>query len=429
MTIEPSTEPNSDVDVGPSADVDAASRFFVEAFADENRRNPYPLYQRMRDLGPIVSTGSNMHLAFGHDACWSMVRNPRGSSDERRGSNHQREALTDPRLAKAMDKRPSLVFLDPPDHTRLRALVAGAFTARRIDALRDDIGTVANRLVGELAADAGEGAPIDVIERFAYPLPITVICRMLGIPTADHDRFRHWSLAITKSVDPGILRSADDEEAIERATAELNEYTAELLRDRRINPADDLLSDLIAQTDGDDHLLDDELIDLVVLLLVAGHETTVNLIGNGLSALFEHRDEMRIWQQHPEIGATAVDELLRYDSPLQMVLRIALDDMRIADTRIEAGDEVILMLGAANRDPELFTEPDGLDLRRHNAGRHIAFGGGIHHCLGASLARAEGAIAIDTLLRRFPDIAPAGPATLRGTFNLRGLEHLPVTLG
>jgi len=414
-----------------STEMDAASTFFVEAFADEHRTNPYPLYRRMRELGPVVSTGSNMHLAFGHDACWSMVRNPRGSSDERRGSLHQREALTNPRIAKAMDQRPLLVFLDPPDHTRLRSLVAGAFTPRRIDSLRLDIDAIAGRLLDDLAAEVGgaDATPIDIIERFAYPLPIAVICQMLGIPTGDHDRFRRWSLALTKSVDPGILRSDDDNAAIEQATAELNEYTAELLQARRIHPSDDLLTDLIAQSVGDDHLLDDELIDLVVLLLVAGHETTVNLIGNGLCALFEHRDQMQVWQQHPEIGSNAIDELLRYDSPLQMVVRIALDDMYIGDVRIEAGDEVILMLGAANRDPQLFADPDNLDLLRHNAGRHVAFGGGIHHCLGAALARAEGAIAIETLLRRFPDVAPAGRPTRRGTFNLRGLEHLPVTLG
>ena len=427
MGAKMSTEPISE----PISETDAASTFFVEAFADEHRTNPYPLYRRMREVGPVVSTGSNMHLAFGHDACWSIVRNPRGSSDERHGSLHQREALTNPRLAKAMDRRPSLVFLDPPDHTRLRSLVAGAFTPRRVDGLRDDITAIADGLIDDLAAEVGDdgATTIDIIERFAYPLPITVICRMLGIPTSDHDRFRHWSLAITKSVDPGILRSEDDNAAIEQATAELNDYTAELVRARRSNPSDDLLSDLIAQSDGDDHLLDDELIDLVVLLLVAGHETTVNLIGNGLNALFAHRDQMQAWLRHPEIGAAAIDELLRYDSPLQMVLRVALDDMHIGDVPIEAGDEVILMLGAANRDPELFPDPDILDLRRVNAGRHVAFGGGIHHCLGAALARTEGAIAIESLLRRFPDIAPAGSPTLRRTFNLRGLEHLPVTLG
>ena len=416
--------------IEPISETDAASTFFIEAFADEHRRNPYPLYRRMREVGPLISTGANMHLAFGHDACWSMVRNPRASSDERRGSLHQREALTNPQIAARADRRPLLVFLDPPDHTRLRALVAGAFTPRRIESLRHDITSIAGRLLDDLAAEvAGNGQPIDIIERFAYPLPIIVICQMLGIPTGDHDRFRRWSLALTKSVDPGVLRSPADDAAIERATAELNEYTAELLRDRRNHPTDDLLSDLIAQSAGDDHLLDDELIDLVVLLLVAGHETTVNLIGNGLSALFEHRDQMHAWLDDPGIGSTAVDELLRYDSPLQMVVRIALDDMNVAGVPIEAGDEVILMLGAANRDARQFADPDALDLRRHNAGRHVAFGGGIHHCLGAALARAEGAIAIEALLRRFPDVAAAGPPTLRGTFNLRGLDHLPVTLG
>ncbi len=404
---------------------DVATEFFMEAFAPEHRADPYGLYRRMRELGHLISA-DGLHLAFGHTDCWSVLRNPMGSSDERRSTVLQREALTDPRLATMLETRPLLVFMDPPDHTRLRGLAGQGFTPRRVEQLRMRIQAVADALLDDIAASGD--AEVDLIERLAYPLPIAIICELLGIPQEDEGRFREWSTAITKSVDPGMLRSDEDNTAIAVAIAELNAYTGSLLESRRSEPSDDLLSDLVVRHSGDDHLHDDELADLVTLLLVAGHETTVNLIGNGLVALLDHPDQLDDWAQHPEIADSGVDELLRFDSPLQLVQRVAIEDMVVGGVRVPAGAQIVTMLGAANRDPVVFDDPDRLDIRRPNANRHIAFGGGIHHCLGAALARVEGSIAITSLLQRFPNIERAGDAPIKNTFTLRGRSALPVRL-
>lgn len=406
---------------------DAAAAFFLEAFAPDNRANPYALYRRMRERGPLISTDIEMHLAFGHADCWSVLRHPAASSDERRSAVARREALTDPRLATFVESRPLLVFMDPPDHTRLRGLVAQVFTPRRVELLRASMQATTDQLINDLVAHASD--TVDIIERLAYPLPIAVICQLLGIPLHDHDRFREWASTFTKMVDPSVLRSDSDNAAIAAATIDLNAYTRELLEARRRHPGDDLLSDLVARHGSDDRLHDDEFVDLVTLLLVAGYETTVNLIGNGLVALFEHPAQLADWSEHLEIGSTAIDELLRYDSPLQMVQRVAIEDITVGATMVPAGDQIIVMLGAANRDPAVFHDPDELNIRRSNANRHLSFGGGIHHCLGATLARAEGEIAISALLRHFPNIESSGVAPIRDTFNLRGRSHLSVRLG
>lgn len=410
--------------------LDAVSTFFVEAFAPDNRADPYELYRRMREHGPFVSSELEMHLAFGHADCAALLRHPAASSDERHSTVMQRMAVTDERIEAAMTTRPLLVFMDPPDHTRLRGLVAQGFTPRRVEQLRASMQTTTNAIVDGLATRAADGDDeIDLIEELAYPLPITVICELLGVASTDHSQFRLWSDALTRTVDPGVLRTPDDEFAIAVAMSELRAYTAALLSDRRTRPGSDLLSDLIARRDGDHQLGDDELVDLVVLLLVAGHETTVNLIGNGVVALLDHPDQLAAWARQPELGSTAIDELLRFDSPLQMVQRVAVQPIRLGELTIPAGDQVIVMLGGANRDPALFDDPGRLDIHRPNANRHLSFGGGVHHCLGAALAKAEGDIAITSLLARFPDLTAAGEATIRARFTLRGRDHLPVSLG
>lgn len=403
---------------------DAATTFFLEAFAPEHRADPYPLCRRMRERGPVLSTGTGMHLVFDHATAWSVLRNPAASSDERRSTMVQ----TDPRHADLLETRPLLVFMDPPDHTRLRGLVAQGFTPRRIEQLRADIEETAAALVAELPSQATDGV-VDVVEHLAAPLPITVICTLLGVPFSDRDRFGAWSAALTKSIDPEPLRSAEDQAAIEWAMIEVHDYTLALLDDRRLAPGDDLLSDLLRRHGADeDHLHDDELADLVTLLLVAGHETTVNLIGNGLVALLDRPDQLGELGAQPGLVESAVDELLRFDTPLQMVQRIPTEPLAIGDRVVPAGDLVAIMLGAANRDPAVFDAPDRLDVHRPNAGRHLSFGGGIHHCLGAALARTEGAATIAALLRAFPQLRAAGPWTLRDNFNLRGRATVPIRL-
>jgi cytochrome P450 len=411
-------------------ELDPAASFFMEAFQPEHRADPYALYRRLREQAPLLRTDVNVHVAFGHEVSATLLRSPVASSDERRSVSRQRAVADGVRTFRSDEDRPSLVFLDPPAHTRLRTLVAGAFTPRRVATLRADVAVRADAKVDRLAAFASESptTPVDVVEHLAYPLPVQVICSLLGVPTTDHEQFRRWSADLTRSIDPDLLRTEAQNDAIDAAEGELVGYVQELLTHRRRSPGDDLLTDLLAQRDGNDRLSDEELIGLVVLILVAGHETTVNLIGNGLCALLAHPDQLAVWRESPDIPSTAVDELLRYDSPLQMVQRVATQPMRLGSVDLEPGDQVVIMLGAANRDPAVFDDPDRLDVRRANANRHVAFGGGIHHCLGAALARTEGEIALDTLVRRFPRIRLAGEPILRTTFNLRGRETLPVVL-
>jgi cytochrome P450 len=300
--------------------------------------------------------------------------------------------------------------MDPPEHTRLRSLVARAFTPRRIEDLRARTREITVELVDAMAQQSGT---VDLIETFAYPLPVRVICALLGVPSEDEATFTAWSRGIARSVDPTVLRSPEVEAAIVEARHSLQTYLGELLAARRRKPGNDLLSALAAVDADGDRISPRQIVALAQLLLVAGHETTVNLIGNGMLA--------------PELAGPAVDEMLRFDSPVQITRRVVVEDMEVVGCPVSAGDEIMLVLGAANRDPAVFPNPQRLDITR-DARRHVAFGGGIHHCLRVALARMEGEIAISTLLGRFHTIELAGTPTRRPTFTLRGLESLPVEL-
>jgi pimeloyl-[acyl-carrier protein] synthase len=316
--------------------------------------------------------------------------------------------------------------MDPPDHTRLRNLVARAFTPRRIEGLRADIEAVAHELIQDIAARSAAG-PVDLIETFAYPLPVRVISALLGVPEGDQAQFTAWSRSIARSVDPSILRPPEIEAAIDRGERELGAYLKDLLDQRRKTPADDLLSALVAVEADGDRISPQEVIDLARLLLVAGHETTVNLIGNGLLALLRAPDQLALLRSSPELLGGAVDEMLRFDSPVQFSQRVAMEDLDLMGHTVRKGDEIMLILGAANRDPAAFADPNRLDVRR-DARRHVAFGGGIHHCLGAALARLEGVLAFKALLDAFPTMELAAPPIRRPTLTLRGLEMLLIAL-
>lgn len=386
-----------------------ADQFFVDAMSPGFRDDPYPLYERYRSDAPLVRAAETIWFVLGHADVTALLRDPRLSTDERRAATEAGVAQDDP-------KSRSLLFMDPPDHTRLRALVARAFTPRRIDALRPLIEAATAELLGRL------DARVDLVDAFAHPLPVRVICRLLGVPDADEPRFHPWSRALTRSLDPSILRMPEDDAAIAVAQGELASYLTDLLAEkrRRARPDEDVLSTLAA-TDATEQ----EILDLAALLLVAGHETTVNLIANGTLALLQHPDQIAATRADP---FTAVDELLRYDSPVQLTQRVVLEDLDVAGHPVRAGDELVLVLGAANRDPAAFADPNRLDVTR-DARRHVSFGGGVHHCLGATLARLEGAIAIAALLAAHPRLALAGDPVRRPTFTLRGLERLPVDLG
>lgn len=413
------------------ATLSVADQFFVDAMSPAFRDDPYPLYERYRSDAPLVRVAETIWFVLGHADVTALLRDPRLSTDERRAATEVDADGGDP-------KSRSLLFLDPPDHTRLRALVARAFTPRRIDGLRPTIEAATSALLDQLADDAAAGTAdgagvaavagsaagagtVDLVDAYAYPLPVRVICRLLGVPDVDEPRFHPWSRALTRALDPSVLRAPDDDVAIAVAQGELADYLTALLGERRRRPQDDVLSTL-AGTEATEQ----EILDLAALLLVAGHETTVNLIANGVLALLRHPDQIDAVRADP---VAAVDELLRYDSPVQLTQRVVLEDLEVAGQPVRAGDELVLVLGAANRDPAAFADPNRLDVTRPDARRHVSFGGGVHHCLGAALARLEGAVAIDGLLARFPDITLAGAPVRRPTFTLRGLEALPVALG
>ncbi len=401
------------------SELSLADRFFVDAMSPQFQEDPYPHYDAYRGRAQLLRVADTVWFSFGHADVAALLRHPMLSANEARATTEA--GCEDPlRLSR------SLVFMDPPDHTRLRGLVARAFTPRLIAALRPRAEAIADELLDDVAARRAGGV-VDLIRAFAYPLPVRVICSLLGVPEADEARFTAWSRALARSLDPTVLRSAEVDAIIIAAERDLAAYLEALLAFRRTAPGDDLLSGLLAVEADGDRISPQEVVNLALLLLVAGHETTVNLIGNGVLALLRAPDQLAMLRQRPDLVEGAVDELLRFDSPVQMTQRVATEALDLADARVRAGDEILLVLGAANRDPTAFAEPGRLDVTR-DARRHVAFGGGIHHCLGAALARLEGQVALTGLLGRFSSLELGGPPLRRPTFTLRGLESLPVVL-
>jgi cytochrome P450 len=398
-----------------------ADRFFVDAMSAAFREDPYPYYETYRGRERLLRVDDTIWLSLGHADVTAMLRHPKLSSNESR-------ATTEACCPDAGRLAGSLLFMDPPDHTRLRRLVACAFTPKRVADLRRTSEAITAELLDETAAAGASGDVVDLIRSLAYPLPVRTICSLLGVPEADEATFTRWSRGLARSLDPSVLRSAEVDAAIADAESGLAAYLEDLLAVRRTRPRDDLLSALLdVEADGD-RISPDEVVDLALLLLVAGHETTVNLIGNGVLALLRAPDQLNLLRRAPDLVAGAVDELLRFDSPVQLTQRVATEDLDLVGCPVRAGDEIMLVLGAANRDPLVFAEPNRLDVTR-DARRHVAFGGGIHHCLGAALARLEGEVALSALLARFPRLELAGEPLRRPTFTLRGLESLPVVAG
>jgi cytochrome P450 len=317
----------------------------------------------------------------------------------------------------------SMLDRDPPDHTRLRRLVSKAFTPRAVDALRPRI----TELVDAMLDSAARQGRVDLVEALAFPLPFAVIAEMLGTPPADHERIRELAGTVVRSLEP--VADPAMVAAIADADAELTQIAAEMIGWKRANPADDLLTALINAEDDGDVLGEDELISQTLLLYIAGHETTVNLIAGGTLALLRHPGQLALLREEPALVGNAVEELLRFDSPVQASRRITLAPVRIGGVDIPAGAFVMASLGSANRDED-FWGPDAaeLRLRRENARQHVSFGAGPHHCLGASLARMEASIALARLTARFPGLALDGDVTWNGRINLRGPARLPVSL-
>ena len=382
------------------------------------RADPYPFYDALRSFAPIFYWEPwGLWFLTTHEDCQALLR------DDRLGHYQPAPALAPPSQAALWEMEANwLLTMNPPDHTRLRGLVQKAFTPRAVAALRETIQRITDDLIDRIE-DRGQ---MEVIADLAYPLPVTVICEMLGVPAADQAQFHNWSAAIVRSID------LTDEVAVytqaSAAAAELTHYLDGLLTERRARPRGDILSALVAAEEAGDRLTKDELFGTCALLLVAGHETTVNLIGNGILALLRHPEQWRRLCAEPGITASAVEELLRYDSPVQLTSRAVLAEVTYKGQTFPRQSYVAFLLGAANRDPAQFVDPWRLDLGRTN-NKHLAFGGGIHYCLGAPLARLEGEIAFSTLARRLPGLALAGAEpSYRDNLTLRGLERLDVTL-
>ncbi len=389
-------------------------------FLPEFVADPYPFYARLRTEEPVHQSPMGLWVLTRYDDVARVLRDPRFG---RKGFDE----LVDARFGTEPGQpglATSMLFRDPPDHTRLRTLVSKAFTPRVIEGLRPHIQQIVDGLLDRVR----DGRRMDLIADLAFPLPVIVISEMLGVPAADRDRFRQWSLDVARSLDAIALPVGP--EVIERGNAArraLADYFRGLIAERRQRPQADLLTGLIAAEEQGDTLSQPELLATCVLLLVAGHETTVNLIGNGMLALLRHPAELRKLSAEPALLPSAVEELLRWDSPVQRTGRIAATDVELGGTLIPKGALVSAVLGAANRDPAHFPEPDRLDLARPD-NRHLAFGWGIHFCLGAPLARVEGQIAIGALARRLPGLALATDRPeWRESSALRGLRALPVT--
>ena len=387
--------------------------------------NPYPHFAEMRDGQPVHLSMMDVWVLFDHDDVFRLLRDPSMSVMDAKIEVRDEERYAEILEAAGgeLEQDSSMLNTDPPDHTRLRRLVSKAFTPAAIQALRPRIQELVDAALDELAA-AGTG---DIVKQLAFPLPFDVISEMLGMPESDKDQIAAWSGTIVKSLDP--MLALDSFAEIRAASDAMNAHIDEVIRWKRENPGDDLLTALIAAEEGGDRLTPAELRDQVNLLFIAGHETTVNLIGTGIYELLRHPEQAAIWRGDPELDATAVDEMLRFVSPVQFSRRITLDDIDFQGTTIPKGMFVLAGLASSNHDPKKWGHTaEELDVRRDGAGQHLSFGSGAHYCLGASLAKLEAAIAIGTFLRRFPDAAVSGDVEWNGRINLRGLEYLPVTL-
>jgi cytochrome P450 len=393
---------------------------FEPGFAED----PYPQYEMLRDTDPVHQSPLGIWVLFGYDDVLRFLRDFELSVDERLANPGPLTDLAHQVLGEEADRGSyALLNRDPPDHTRLRRLVSKAFTPRMIEGLTPRIHQLVDDTLDSIA-DRGDG---ELIADLAFPLPFQVITELLGMPDTDTDQLREWSGLLVRTLepvyDPEVLRAIG--EAGQSMAALVNEAIAW----KRHNLSTDLLSGLIAAEEQGDVLSQDELADQVMLLYIAGHETTVNLIGNGALALLRNREQLDRLLGNPDSVANAVEELLRFDSPVQMSRRITLREVEIGGKTIESGAFVVLVLASANRDRRHFGESaDQLDIVRADAKTHLSFGGGHHLCLGAALARLEAQIAIGSLIRRFPRLTLAGEPQWNGLINLRGLSELPIQL-
>lgn len=419
----------------------AVLRFLVSPKA---RADPYPLYARVRSEDPVHHSLLGVTIVTRYDDVMDVFRHPAMSSDDSnvdisfRAGRHGRGILAEVpgralfqlerrryRKAGATAVLPGmlarfLILMDPPDHRRLRGLASRAFTPKVAEAARPMIEKTALELLDQMEAHGGA----DLLADYFYQLPTRVICELLGVPPDDVGPFHEWVRQIVRVLDVNE-RGAGNINEIEEAAVLLDRYFRALIARRREQPADDLLSELVKARDDGDRLSEEELVAFAVLLFAAGHETTSNLMGNGLWHLFQHREQLERFRAEPDLRLNAVDELLRFDSPIQLTQRIPLRDVEIGGVRIAARRSIVNLMGAANHDPARFADPETLDIGREDC-QPVSFGFGIHHCLGAALARVEAEVGLGLLLDRFPALRLVdSEPTWRKTIVFRGLEALP----
>jgi cytochrome P450/CRP-like cAMP-binding protein len=388
--------------------------------------DPYAQYAALREHDPVHhDTEQDTWLLTRYDDVVALGRNKKLSvdvADARTGPYVEQERE---RLAKMEGRQSKMMFRrNPPEHTRLRRQIYKQFTPKAVRTRRPRLQALVDRTLDHLA-EKGEA---DLIEDFAFPLPLAVISDLLGLPPGDDAAIRGWSQDITKAIDPAVTPAEVDASVI--ASDAMNDYLLEVIAQRRKSPDDALLSVLIAIADETDQLTELELVDQLTLLYIAGHETTVNLIGNGMLALLQQREQLERLRLDPALDANAVEELLRFDSPAQFTRRINREDLTVGDSVIPAGSVIFGCLGSANRDAARWGESaDRVDVAREGANEHASLGGGIHHCLGASLLRLEAQVALGTLVRRFPRMELAGQPEFLERMTLRGLAGLRLTLG
>ncbi|MCH9708892.1 MAG: cytochrome P450 [Actinomycetia bacterium] len=402
-----------------------------------HRADPYPLYRQIRERGAVHMPESNLAVFSSFADCDDVLRHPSASSDRLKSTVAQR-MIADGAQARPFGP-PGFLFLDPPDHTRLRRLVSKAFVPKVVKALEPEIVRLVDGLLNE--ADSTSG-PFDAISGLAYPLPVAVICRLLGVPLSDEPEFSAASALLAQSLDPfvSVTGSAGDgsEERLQ-AGLWLREYFRDLIGVRRRNPGDDLMSGLIHVEESGDQLTEEEIVATCNLLLIAGHETTVNLIANAILALLRDRSQWAALSTDPARVAAVVEETMRFDPPVQLMGRIAGEDMCIGNVAgglersdrgsvtVPKGDNMLLLLAAAHRDPEVFEQPDSFDPSRP-AIRHLGFGKGPHFCIGAPLARLEASVALTAVTSRFPEAVLAGEPEYKQNVTLRGMSVLPMSL-
>jgi cytochrome P450 len=379
--------------------------------------DPYPIYDELLAAGGIHEAKRfGMWMLTSHELVSAAVRDERLSVD-----NRLLEARAEPAEADHFADHEMILRMDPPDHTRIRRLVGKAFTPKAIAALRGRIEAISGELLDTSTSSPG----FDVVGDYAVPLTIRVICEILGVPDRDWRQFRAWGDDATRTMGANVSRA--DMRAAESAADELSVFLVDHIARKRREPGSDLLSAMIAAEEEGDRLSDRELLANTFLILLAGFETTVNLIGNGTVALLQSDDQWEKLCADPTLLPNAVEELLRYDSPVQFTGRNLPDDVDIAGHVLPKGKQVMIVLGAANNDPAVFADPRRVDITRANARDHVAFSSGPHYCLGASLARLEGEVAFRDLTARLPSLSLAGKPVRRGTDLLRGYSKVPVT--